>query len=104
MDHWTLECSTEISSAGMEWKTTKASAFWDAQKVFILKLGADGVPVVEICRRAGIRRCWPSIDLSRQGHAGLRVGCGEHGTAKLEQYVIPRVKKLVFRDWPLQVD
>ena len=32
----------------------KASAFSDAQKAFILKQGADGVPVGEICRRAGI--------------------------------------------------
>ncbi len=32
----------------------KASAFSDAQKAFILKQGADGVPVAEICRRAGI--------------------------------------------------
>ena len=30
----------------------KASKFSDAQKAFILKQGADGVPV--ICRRAGI--------------------------------------------------
>jgi len=32
----------------------KASAFSDAQKAFILKQVADGVPVAEICRRAGI--------------------------------------------------
>jgi len=32
----------------------KASAFSDAQKAFILKQGADGVRVAEICRRAGI--------------------------------------------------
>jgi putative transposase len=32
----------------------KASQFSDAQEAFILKQGADGVPVVEICRRAGI--------------------------------------------------
>ena len=32
----------------------KASQFSDAQKAFILKQGADGVPVAEICRRAGI--------------------------------------------------
>ena len=32
----------------------KASTFSDAQKGFILKQGADGVPVVEICRKAGI--------------------------------------------------
>ena len=32
----------------------KASKFSDAQKAFILKQGADGIPVAEICRRAGI--------------------------------------------------
>ena len=32
----------------------KASKFLDAQKPFILKQGADGVPVEEICRKAGI--------------------------------------------------
>jgi len=32
----------------------KASKFSDAQKAFILKQGADGIPVVEICRRAGV--------------------------------------------------
>lgn len=32
----------------------KASKFSDAQKAFILKQGADGMPVADICRRAGI--------------------------------------------------
>lgn len=32
----------------------KASAISDAQKAFILKQGADGVPVTDSCRRAGI--------------------------------------------------
>ncbi len=32
----------------------KASKFSDAQKAFILEQGADGVPVAEICRKAGI--------------------------------------------------
>ena len=32
----------------------KASQFSDAQKAFILKQGADGVPVADICRKAGI--------------------------------------------------
>ena len=40
----------------------KASKFTDAQKAFILKQGADGVPVAQICRRAGISQatffCW----------------------------------------------
>jgi putative transposase len=34
----------------------KASRFTDAQKAFILKQGADGHPVAEICRKAGISR------------------------------------------------
>lgn len=32
----------------------KPSKFSDAQKAFILKQGADGMPVEEICRKAGI--------------------------------------------------
>ena len=32
----------------------RASKFSDAQKAFNLKQGADGIPVEEICRRAGI--------------------------------------------------
>jgi putative transposase len=32
----------------------KASKFSDAQKAFILKQGSDGVPVADICRKAGI--------------------------------------------------
>ena len=32
----------------------KASKFSDAQKAFILKQGADGMPVADICRRAGV--------------------------------------------------
>lgn len=32
----------------------KASKFSDARKAFILKQGEDGVPVAEICRKAGI--------------------------------------------------
>ena len=32
----------------------KASKFSDAQKAFILKQGKEGVPVADICRKAGI--------------------------------------------------
>lgn len=32
----------------------KASKFSDAQKAFILKEDADGIPVAKICRKAGI--------------------------------------------------
>jgi hypothetical protein len=34
----------------------KASKFSDAQKAFILKQGADGMPVADICRRPGSAR------------------------------------------------
>jgi putative transposase len=32
----------------------KASQFSDAQKAFILRQGNDGVPVADICRKAGV--------------------------------------------------
>ena len=32
----------------------RASKFSDAQKAFIIKQGNEGVPVAEICRKAGI--------------------------------------------------
>jgi putative transposase len=32
----------------------KASKFSDAEKAFILKQGADGMPVADICRKVGI--------------------------------------------------
>ena len=32
----------------------KASRFSDPQKAFILKQGADGMPVADVCRKAGI--------------------------------------------------
>jgi putative transposase len=32
----------------------KASRFTDAQKAFVLKQGDEGVPVADICRKAGI--------------------------------------------------
>ncbi|MEY4966565.1 MAG: hypothetical protein RL274_2148 [Pseudomonadota bacterium] len=32
----------------------KASKFTDAQKACVLKQGSDGMPVVDICRKAGI--------------------------------------------------
>lgn len=32
----------------------KASKFTDAQEAFILRQGEDGMPVTEICRKAGI--------------------------------------------------
>ena len=32
----------------------KASKFTDAQKAFVIKQGEEGVPVADICRKAGI--------------------------------------------------
>ena len=32
----------------------KAGKFSDAQKAFVLRQGEDGVPVAEVCRKAGI--------------------------------------------------
>jgi putative transposase len=49
-----LEFSASFSLGWEERKAMKASRFSEAQKAFILKQGADGVPVAEICRKAGI--------------------------------------------------
>jgi putative transposase len=44
----------------------KASQLSDAQNAFILKQGQDGVPVAEICRKAGISQAtsfnWKKYD------------------------------------------
>ena len=32
----------------------RSSRFTDAQKAFVVKQGEDGVPVAEVCRKAGI--------------------------------------------------
>jgi putative transposase len=39
----------------------KTSKFTDAQKAFIIRLGEDGTPVEEICRKAGITAALASI-------------------------------------------
>jgi putative transposase len=49
-----LEFSAVFSRGWEERKTMKTSQFSDAQKAFILRQGADGVPVADICRKAGI--------------------------------------------------
>ncbi len=43
-----------IFLAGRSGGSIKASKFTEAQKAFILKQGNEGVPVAEICRKAGI--------------------------------------------------
>jgi hypothetical protein len=53
-DRFWLEFFRWISSDWEERRAMKASKFSDAQKAFILKQGSDGVPVADICRKAGI--------------------------------------------------
>lgn len=47
----------------------RASKFSDSQKAFILKQGDDGVPVAEICRKAGISQA--TYFAGRKKFAGL---------------------------------
>jgi hypothetical protein len=60
LDRFWVEFSAVIPKAGgdsqgwEERRTMKASGFSNAQKAFILKQGADGMPVADICRKAGI--------------------------------------------------
>jgi hypothetical protein len=42
----------------------KAARFSDAQKAFIVKQGADGMPVADICRKAGISHAHLSLQVS----------------------------------------
>ena len=69
----------------------KASEFSDAQKAFILKQGDDGIPVAEICWKAGISQAtyfnW------KKKYAGLlsdemrRLRALEEENAKLKRIV-----------------
>jgi uncharacterized protein YjcR len=54
LDRFEVEFFCSFHRAWEERKTMKASKFTDAQKAFILKQGADGMPVADICRKAGI--------------------------------------------------
>jgi putative transposase len=54
VDRLELEFSALFSLGWEERKTMKASKFLDARKAFILKQGSEGVPVADICRKAGI--------------------------------------------------
>jgi putative transposase len=69
----------------------KASKFSDTQKAFILKQGDDGVPVAEICRKAGISQAtyfnW------RKKYAGLLPD--EMSRLKAPEDENSRLKKIV---------
>jgi putative transposase len=56
VDRSELGFSAVFSLGWEERNTMKASQFSDAQKAFILRQGHDGVPVADICRKAGIRQ------------------------------------------------
>jgi putative transposase len=53
LDRFWLEFSASIPWLGGA-QRDEGIRFSDAQKAFILKQGADGVPVADICRKAGI--------------------------------------------------
>ena len=70
-----MEFSADFSSVGKEQDAVKASNFSDAQKAFILKQGADGISVVDICRKGGISQRLTSI--ARRSMTGCcRRRCG----------------------------
>ena len=77
LDRSELEFSGVFSLGWEERKTMKASKFSDAQKAFSLKQGNDGVPVADICRKAGISQAtyfnWKrsTMACSRRRCAGL---------------------------------
>ena len=69
----------------------KASKFSEAQKAFILKQGADGVPVADICRRAGISEAtyfnWKKKYDGMTPHEMRRLRQFEDENAKLKRIV-----------------
>ena len=69
----------------------KASRFSEAQKAFILKQGADGMPVADICRKAGISQAtyfnWKNL-WSAPGRQASSSGSGPLG---LHQSIRPVV-------------
>jgi len=53
LDRFEPEFFAVFSLAGRS-EAMKASKFTDAQKAFVIKQGEEGMPVAEICRKAGI--------------------------------------------------
>ena len=69
----------------------KASKFSDAQKAFILRQGADAVPVADICRKAGISQAtyfnWKKRNEALQPTEMRRLKQLEDENAKLKKIV-----------------
>ena len=42
----------------------KSSKFSDAQKAYVLRQGEEGVPIAEVCRKAGISQATYFVDMS----------------------------------------
>ena len=56
----------------------KASKFSDAQQAFILKQGAEGMPVAEICRKAGISQATYFNHQAAREEAQIGIELGQH--------------------------
>lgn len=54
LDHLQPTFSTSLAIGRQRRKTMEARQFSDARTAFILKRGADGMPMADICRKAGI--------------------------------------------------
>ena len=67
----------------------KASKFTDAQKAFVLKQAEEGLPVGEVCRKAGVTlvddgKCGVAIAPVNQD--GVRVGQSEVGERPAQRH------------------
>ena len=60
----------------------KASRFSDAQKAFILKQGTDGMPVADVCRKAGISQA-TYFNWKRKYDGLLPTRCGGSSSSRM---------------------
>jgi len=83
----------------------KASKISDAQKVFNLKQGDDGVPIAEICRKAGIKQA--TFFNWRREYAGLlpdemrRLKALEDENGRFD--LLPRIKTIQSWNFPFMI-
>jgi len=87
----------------------KASMFTDAQKAFILKQGAEGIPVAEICRKAGISQAtyfnWKKKYSGMMPSEMKRLRELEDENSRLKRIVAPQaldidaLKELLAKKW-----
>jgi hypothetical protein len=60
----------------------KVSRFSDAQEAFILKQGANGVPIGEICRKAGISQAATYFNLEEEVRWPAASRCDRRGAPR----------------------